>query len=382
MTESPHHADPVAPPWSWLSACPPLWRTAALAAATALLLRIIAVTVIGILAHEPWSAVMAGHDGGEYLSYASALTRLDLNAVPEDARRHSPGWPMAISLASLGLPPWLAACATMWICACGSLFLFGTILQRHSGLAAPECRRAIWGFALVYPAWLYYQCFALGEAAFVFLLLAATLAYLSPHRLAGYALVGLAALVRPPGALLALAFAANDLREGRRWHALWPWTFALIPQLVWGLATRAVWGATFLQVHRPHFGLPFSGFQEIHRVGTFRAIYVIACVAFFVITAALLLREAARSRWANPLVNVAAFFSGAFLLFHLCLRDLFYHGNTIYTFNYQDRYLLGALPFAMMAMQRLWTWPVAAAGGAASLGLGIYWGINYFAAAG
>jgi hypothetical protein len=342
------------------------------------------------------AGVAEGHDGFEYLEYASALARLAPEEVPVDSRRHNPGWPLLLAVPSLVVPPWLAATAIVWVLAAGCVWLYSEIFRTAGGVWARgrggpdrsgvghgetgDDGALLWVFALGYPTLVYYQSFALVDAALIFTLLAAVLAHLRGHWWLAQVMAGLAGLVRAPALLIAPVLAADGVWREKRpvlaLHLLW----AMGPLAGWFFLSRYWWDATYLDFHAPVFGWPFSGISGMAQVSLVRSGYVWAATAFFLVSGIMLVRLALARRLRDPLLNVAAAFTIGFVGIHLCLRTLEYYGRTIPTFNYWDRYFVAAWPFALLAWRgRVRAW-MAAGCVAGALALSVWWGLNYFEA--
>jgi hypothetical protein len=301
--------------------------------------------------------------------------------VPPDARRHDAGWPLLLSGFSWTGKLEISAFCLVLACLLAVVVVGAEMLIAHGGLRARDALLWAAAFLVIYPSQVYYSCFALNEPLFTFLLIGATSAWLIGRPKAAYFLVALAALVRGPGLLLGVAFLADDLiRGGFSWKKLPRASIAVLPYLGWALITHFEWKETALSVHRPRFGLPLSGFHDLGQLGVVRVVYVLGSVLVFAASAVLLLREAHRARWASPLLNVSALFVSAFVLFHLCLKQLHYIDRDVFTFNYQDRYYVPLLPFALYAWRGVLNRWTIAAGCVASVLLAGYWGHNYFAA--
>ena len=325
-----------------------------------------------------FAQIVAAHDGAEYVAYAKALATGDLPSVPVEARRHDAGWPLLMSAFSWTGKPGITALVLLLACLLVSVLVGSEILIAHGGLGPRDALVWAGAFLVIYPSQVYYSCFALNEPLFTCLLLGAIAGWLMGRPKGAYLLVALASLVRGPGLLLGLAFLADDLIRGFSWRKLPRATIAVLPYMAWSLITHLEWQETAFSVHRPRLGLPLSGFRDLGQIGAMRVVYVMGSVLLFTASAVVLLREAHRSRWANPLLNVFAMFVAAFLLFHLCLKQLHYIDCDVFTFNYQDRYYVPLLPFALFAWRKSLDWRVVAIGGIASVALSCYWGHNYF----
>lgn len=360
-----------------------LWRAAILVALIAACLRAALLAWFCADAKLSLASVFAGHDGGEYLRFAQALANFDPAAIPADARRHDAGWPALIALFSWAAPLWAAAMGLITGGFAVMAAAFMRILERHATIKPRRCWLAALILLAGYPSYVYFACFALGETAFVALLLLALAAYLGGLRALAYALAGLCAAIRSPGIFLAAAFCLNDLVVYGRggWRKCLSAPLALIPPLAWMLISHRCWNATAAATLELRMGWPFSGFRGFAETGLFRTIYVFLCVIFSVAGVALLALEASRARWSDPFLNTGTFYCLLYLLLHFCIRSFRNMEAVQYPFSYMDRYMIGVLPFVIYGWRRLLLRPgVVAAAVSASLALAAWWGHHYFAA--
>ena len=377
-----------------------------LALLAGLLVRLALVGIFATAAHRSFDEVVRGHDGGEYVDFARALFAGGVAAVPAEARRHEPGWPLAIApIASLPHAEsiaWFLAYAAL----CGSVVM-GARLLNETGLAnQPEQVRWAWAMVLLYPAQVYYGCFALSESMFTLMMLAGFYSYAragriertetrpspsedkSQHlRVLAFFFAGLAGLVRGPGMLLGLVFTIDTVWNGaanaqpnnsilRRLLRCWPLVFSITPWVVWTLLARRTWGGDLI-VHQPRFGFPFSGFADWRQFGAGRAAYIFLCVLAVLVSTGALFAQWRRS----PVWRTMAVFAGLFTMFHLCLRSLHYVDRDVLTFNYQDRYFVGILPILLLPWLKCLRWWMVLGAAVVSVTLSAYWGIHYFQAA-
>jgi hypothetical protein len=338
-------------------------------------------------------SAVQGHDGGEYMSFATALSRGSLAGVPADSRRHDPGWPIALAVVAQLPKPAIAGWLLTLACTAGAL-LYGARWLFQAGFNSTEVQRWTWAMVLGYPAQVYYGCFVLSEPLFVLLVLCSLFCFSNSEkpgwRIPAYLLAAIAALVRGPGLLLAAAYAIYEIiAERRTVAALWPrriasalagLTLSIVPYAAWTLLARHAWSADGLFVHQPRFGFPFSGFAGWQQIGIARAAYIVACIAF-VMSSVVLLAQRAFRPVSHPQLQPAAMFCGLYLFFHLCLRSLHYIDRDVLTFNYQDRYYVGILPFLLVPWLSKLRWWILLPAGLLSVILSAYWGIHYFAAA-
>lgn len=350
----------------------------------ALLIRIGVVSFYAIDTELPVARIVTGHDGAEYMKFARHLAGGSIREIPPDARRHDPG--LALYLAPFTrLPhPELFAWAACMFALATALYLFWYIVIKVVRSSLPQAAVLTAAFAFAYPTQLYYSCFILTESLFTAFVLGSVLAFASGRTWSSYFLAGCAALVRGPGILLLPALLVAQVLAGKRisFRQFVPVIAGGIPAGLWILLARTSWGESHVGLLQPRLGLPFSGFAGMREVGTVRAVYVILATGFFLLSTALLLRQAALAGWNSLLLNATAVFSAVFLLFHLCIRSLYYIDRTVYTFTYQDRYMVPLLPLVLLAWRRaLPAWFVAAAG-ALSIFLAAWWGHNYFVARG
>jgi hypothetical protein len=334
--------------------------------------------IVGLSGLSP-ATVVAGHDGAEYIEFARGIAHGAPSAISADARRHDPGWPLFLAAFVWAGPMWLVIpLCDMGLSVLSAVFT-AFICRNWMGASDREALMVALAAGVAYPSAVYFSAFALAEPLFGALLVAALLAWCGQKRGLGYLLAGLAALVRAPGLLMAAAFLTDDLFRRRPLRAYAAPALAILPQAVWLIVARSVWGVTQIGIHRPEFGLPLAGFQGMAQAGTARAAYILLVVAVAAVLAALLARESRRSPQ-NPPLLVAAVFCITYLSFHLCLRRLTYLGGQIFTFSYQDRYLVGMLPFVLLPFGRaLRPWLVGLLC-AASVAASLYWGANYFQA--
>jgi hypothetical protein len=323
--------------------------------------------------------IVAGHDGVEYLKFADALASLRPELIPEDSRRHDPGWSALIALFSWAAPlPYVAAVL-------GALFTIGGsvmtgLLFRIAGATDTQSRTAALAVGLIYPTQVYFGLFALTEPAFTFVLLSAVVSYLSNRTKTAYALCAAAMLIRAPGVFLTCALAANDLLRKRPAGVVYS-VLSLAPWLAWTFLSSRVWGSGSVEMLDITMSYPFSGFAGYREVSLIRVAYVSVSVAAFVYAVALIVREARHERSKSEFLTVAATFCCVFLLFHLCLRTYSYHGRTIWPFNYQDRLCAPMLPLCLWPFRSLLrAWMIGAAA-IVSMALAWYWSVNYFQAA-
>lgn len=326
------------------------------------------------------SSILRGHDGAEYLDYAWHLAAFQPGEVPIDCRRHEAGWPIILALFSWIFSVEMVARPLIWGAFAGAILAFSKLLQEATRLDIPQIGTICLGLAISYPANLYYQCFAMAESAFLFFIIAGMLLYTRNKRIAAYLVAGFAATIRGPGVFLIFAFVATDLIRRERPAKLLAVLAGIAPIVAVGWFVASFVGDTPISVHRPVFGLPFGGFRGAYNLGAARVAYVLTCVILIGTGIFLVCLEASRSKWKDPFVSVAAVYAGSFLLFHLCLKSLRYHGSTVYTFNYQDRYLVGVLPVALYGLRRFLKPWVIVASGVTSLALSAYWGHHYFQA--
>ncbi|MCX7717899.1 MAG: hypothetical protein N2111_05790 [Candidatus Sumerlaeaceae bacterium] len=368
------------------------WKTVLTVVAAVLFVRALLLGVYMQGAAITAAAVAAGHDGLEYLDYASALARRAPEEVPLDARRHNPGWPLLLALPSALMPPWMAATALVWLLSAGCVWLFAEILRvKPDGSGDASTARPgatvgwsrddtvlVWVFALGYPTLVYYQSFALVDAALVFSLLGALVAHLRGHYALAQVVSGFVGLVRAPALVIAPLLALDSILRVRRPQAAVHLIWAVLPTVAWFFVSRHWWGLTYMDFHAPVFGWPFGGAVGMSEVSVVRAGYVWSATAFFLLSGFVLVRAAHGRRLRDPEVNTAAAFTVGFVGMHLCLQSLEYYGRTIPTFNYWDRYFVAAWPFALLAWRgRLRPW-MAAVCVAASVALSVWWGLNYF----
>ena len=353
----------------------------ALVAVAALVVGVRLAVFCGIVAFSGLSpaAVVAGHDGEEYIEFALGIAQAAPSAISADSRRHDPGWPLFLAGLAWAGPIWLVSLVCgMALAALSSVFT-AFICRNGMGASDRDALMVALAAGVAYPSAVYFSAFALTEPFFGALLAASFLAWCGQKRGLAYLLVGFAALVRAPGILMAAAFLTDDLFRRRPLRVFVPLALAILPQAAWLIVSRAVWGVTQIGIHHPQFGLPFAGFQGLAQVGVARAAYVVLAVAVAVVLSALAGREAFRRPQDSPLF-VAAVFCVAYLGFHLCLRRLTYLGGQVFTFSYQDRYLVGMLPFVLLPFGRaVRPWLVALLC-AASVAMSLYWGANYFQA--
>lgn len=372
----------------WLGRRPAMWLVVLLCVGFGVRLALVEYFAHG--SGKSVSAVLCGHDGGEYLDYARALVRGGVAEVPEHSRRHDPGWPMLLVLVA-----WLPGGATagwllQYLLLSGAAVTGARVLSDTQRESWPAVLGWVGAMLFAYPAQVYYGCFLLSESLFALLLVGSMAAYLHWLRnnekrmhwcLLAFVLSGFAALVRGPGLLLGVAYTMDILfRTQRRLsNALVLAPLAVVPYVLWNLFTKHMWGSELL-VHRPSFGLPFSGFANWRELEAARAAYIFACVAFVIASTALLARNALVT--GGAVWRVTAIFCAMFVLFHLCLRTLHYIDRDVLTFNYQDRYYVGILPFLWLPWLKWIRWWMVLAAALASVALSAYWGIHYFAAAG
>lgn len=353
------------------------------AIALSVLLRLALITFYAAVSGIPVSDVVVGHDGREYLDYARLLGRGEIAEIPWEARRHDVGYPaFLIPFATTPFPA-LASCAATLALLPAMIFLYDRMLAMAG---TPAGQRALLASALtlVYPTQVYYSCFLLSEPLFLTLVLLGTTTALSGRSRSAFAAVGLATAVRTPGVLLAPALVVAEAlvrRSVKTASGLGLWSIlALVPWLAWAAATEIAWKENALSLVRPQMGFPFSGFAGMREVGTVRAVYVLGAVLFFFVSTVRLLRQAHLAGWNSPLPALGATFSAIFFLFHACITTVHYIDHAVWTFNYQDRYLVGLLPFALYAWRKeLRPWHVAV-GALFSVALSAWWGTNYFRA--
>lgn len=356
-----------------------------------ILLYVLGVTIF----HAPGvSAIFLSHDGREYLEFASLLISGNTDTLPPHIQRHQPGFPGSIALVHLlsfkTLSLLTSACLLQIaaLAACVALFFK---LCLHFGSTARHALLLTFTSAACYPTILYYGLFNLTESLFMAISLGSFLLAAKSRFLPAIMLASLAATVRSTGLLLPAALllahpAFHSLlqRKANRPVA----TLARLAMLTalallpW-VAMQFYLGARFqtsFQTIQPVFGLPFSGFAGIKEVGTIRAAYILAAVAFFLVTTAALITGIIRRTFPASHIMFATF-SVLFLAFHLCLKTLYYIDHTVYTFDYQDRYLAPLFPIAVLVWQRHIRLPVVALLTLASFAISAYWLRNYLAVA-
>ncbi|MGI8905645.1 MAG: phospholipid carrier-dependent glycosyltransferase [Candidatus Sumerlaeaceae bacterium] len=378
---------------------------------TGLLVRLCLIGFFAARSDVSPGQIVSGHDGGEYVAFGRALAGGSLAGVPEDSRRHDPGWPMAIASVSRLPHAELLSFLLGYAALAGAIFI-GVRLLRTTGNAS-DGQSLMWAAAMVgtYPAQLYYGCFVLSEPLFTLLLVAGVAAYVafrqsnpeskSANRwyIAAYALAGLAGLVRAPGMLLAFAFLfesfctnrnasrTDDPRPGAilayTVARAWPILLTVGPWVLWTFAAKQAWGGQLI-FHGPKFSWPFSGFAGWQEFGGARATYILICVGGVVVSTVALIVQWRRCCQAQDLKTtlllICAAFCALFVVFHLCLRSLHYIDRDVLTFNYQDRYYVGLLPFLLLPWLRWLRWWIVGSAAMVSVMLSAYWGTNYFSA--
>ena len=336
--------------------------------------------------------LVQGHDGAEYLDYARILATAHSGQLPADIARHDPGlsailallWSAALK--SLDLPVIALLLQTFsWII--GSL-LIARIIQLVIKTAPMPILLAS---TLGYPAALYYGQFNLSEPLFMVLIFSAILASLSHRFIAAALLTGLASTVRSTGLLLlGSIFLTHPVIIQYFKAPGQPAPKPAVPRIIlivavgllpWIIAQVSINYTYYTNVstYKPAFGLPFSGFQGLAQAGIARSIYMIGTVFFFILSTGMLVRQTLKYTSIPPLITV---FVTVFLVFHLCLKTLYYIDTTVYTFDYQDRYLAPIWPLALLAWHRYIRRSAAAALILISTVFAAWWLKNYIAVSG
>lgn len=356
-----------------------------------ILLYVLGVTVF----HAPGvSAIFLSHDGREYLEFASLLISGNTDTLPPHIQRHQPGFPGSIALVhllSFKTLSLLTSACLLQIAALAACFALFFKLCLHFGATTRHAVLLTCASAACYPTILYYGLFNLTESLFMAITLGSFLLAAKSRFLPAIMVASLAATVRSTGLLLpaALLLAHPDFhcllqrKANRPVAALGRLALLSALALLPWLAMQFYLGARFqtsFQTIQPVFGLPFSGFVGINQVGTVRAAYILASVLFFLVTTAVLITGIIRRTLPARYIMFATF-SVLFLAFHLCLKTLYYIDHTVFTFDYQDRYLAPLFPIAVLVWQRHIRLPVIALLTLASFAVSAYWLRNYLAAA-
>lgn len=364
------------------------WKRTGLAVA----LLVVCVRV-GLLFAQGGFGVLSGHDGAEYLAYGEAVSRWDWSAVPEAARRHNPGWPLLIGGSAFimgGVGVAVCAWGLMLVFMAGTVLILNRLYRRFGeaqtqGQSAALCAVA----ALGYPTLVYFQSYALVDSALLFFAYAAVLAYLS-RRMAWFGIcLAVAVAIRAPVWLIAPALVGADVLierrvvvGARRTAVALAWSVAAVVPLVVSMAVmKHAWGVTFLDTHQPVYGVPGSGLLGFGALPLARQIYI--ALALCAVGAGIcgLARLAWRSRGENRLATFGALFGAAFMVFHLSMKSLVYHGATIALVNYQDRYLTVLWPLAILPFARFFNRWVVSAMIVVAVALALYWNHNWQLAA-
>lgn len=333
------------------------------------------------MAGIPVSIIVQGHDGGEYLAYAAAFAYPG-TAVPADALRHSPGWPLLLAPAQWTPVPPLAGAVLSALLLTALLILYDRMLRAHVRLKPHHRLRLVAALAVFYPPAVYYGCFLLSESAYLALMLLAFLTLGSGARPHTYALAAAAALTRGAGIVLAPALAVGAFLRAPRLATVLTALIAPLLVLVGTYAARYAFGTSAAEAHRAVFSWPFRGLPELFSDSPARVAFTLAATAAVSGGAIAFMLPATRRRCTEPFHTGAALYAGTYLLFHFSLYRLRYYGADIPTFRYMDRYLIGVLPLVLIPAARLLAPPVLLAGAAASAALSAWWGLNYLRAAG
>lgn len=346
-----------------------------------LVLRLSLLVYLCICTHACVPQLARGHDGGEYLDFAGAIAHLDLSLVPPDARRHDPGWPILLApVVRLLGPGWAAFLVNLSLFALSAIVLTRLLIE-FVGFPPARVKLLTIAYACAYPPQLYYSAYAMSEPAFLYFTISALYWFRRQKRPVAYVLAGCAGLIRGPGLLLIVAFAAADMLAKERCRkVLWAFV-ALIPEAVWQCFSYAAWHSNAAGIHKPKFGFPIAGYVELMHAAPIKFLFVIAAMLAAIATCWNLGMMACKHGWRDRLSSSAAIYCLLFLLFHLFLYSLDYLGTRVYTPRYMDRYLIALVPFALIAFCRMIGSNLIVAAGICSLALSAYWGTNYAKAA-
>lgn len=371
--------------------CPDLF-----AAAVGLIPRLIIIAAAVFLLGASVQEIFFSHDGKEYYIFAEKIASNDLRTLPVDTLRHDPGLPLLIAgghLLSFKLVPLAVVAGILVPAASWLMIFFGRKVYDEFYPDTTSAKRFWFSVALLagIPAWIYYGCINLTESTFTAALLAA-LYFLNKSRLTpAFLAAGVAILIRTTGIFMLLALNAalfiEDLRQRKPFfrlikkHAILN-ALALAPWAAWQAVSLCYAESTSITSHKPVIGLPFSGFVQTPDISTVRAVYIWASVALVLLSVIMLCRQALLQKGGNILLNALAIFSGTFVLFHICLKTLYYIDKTVYTFNYQDRYFIPLWIITLLMFQRWINRYTILAAMTAGTAIALYWTKNYIAAAG